>query len=167
MEEKKVINFHDRNKIFEKQNMILKNRRKYVFYDGPPFATGLPHYGNLLAGTIKDIICRFQAQVNNMWVPRRWGWDTHGLPVEYMIDKENKIKSRNDVIKMGIDKYNEKCRNVVLRYTNEWKDIIKRFGRWIDMDEPYKTMDTNYMESVWYVFKQIFDKGLVYRSYKV
>jgi isoleucyl-tRNA synthetase len=143
-----------------------KGKKAYVFYDGPPFATGLPHYGHILAGTIKDVVCRYWHQ-NGYHVERKWGWDCHGLPVEHEIDKKLKITGRADVMAIGIDKYNEECRSIVDRFTEEWRTTIERFGRWIDFDNDYKTMHLSFMESVWWVFKQLFDKGLVYRAFRV
>ena len=138
----------------------------YTFYDGPPFATGLPHYGHILAGTIKDVVTRYAHQTGHH-VVRRFGWDCHGLPVEYEIDKANNISGKKDVMAMGIDTYNDKCRAIVTRYTGEWEKTVERFGRWVDFKHGYKTMDRDYMESVWWVFKTLFDKDLVYRSFRV
>lgn len=139
---------------------------EYNFYDGPPFATGLPHYGHILAGTIKDTVTRYAHQTGHH-VERRFGWDCHGLPIEFEIDKELGIKTRDDVLKLGIPKYNAACRNIVMRYSSEWEKIVTRLGRWIDFQNDYKTMDKNFMESVWWVFKQMHEKGLVYKGFKV
>lgn len=127
---------------------------------------GLPHYGHILAGTIKDVVTRYAHQTGHH-VERRFGWDCHGLPVEYEIDKKLGIKSSDDVLAMGIDKYNAECRSIVMRYSSDWESIIKRMGRWIDFKNDYKTLDPNFMESVWWVFKQMFEKGLVYKGFKV
>ena len=140
--------------------------QEYTFYDGPPFATGLPHYGHILAGTIKDVVTRYAAMTGHV-VERRAGWDCHGLPVEYEIDQMLGITHRDQVLEMGIDKYNATCRGIVLKYTSEWESTVTRLGRWIDFENDYKTMDPNFMESVWWVFKQLFDKDLVYQGYKV
>lgn len=164
--EEAILEYWEKNDIFNKSNMISKDRDLFTFYDGPPFATGLPHYGHILAGTIKDVVTRFFYQLGNH-VPRRFGWDCHGLPVEYEVDKMQNIKTKDDVLKIGIAKYNEICRSIVLKYTQEWEITVKRVGRWIDFVNSYKTMDKNFMESVWWGFKQLYDKGLVYRSYKV
>ncbi|PQM40320.1 isoleucine--tRNA ligase cytoplasmic [Prunus yedoensis var. nudiflora] len=153
-------------KAFETQLARTEGLPEYVFYDGPPFATGLPHYGHILAGTIKDIITRFFSMTGHH-VIRRFGWDCHGLPVENEIDRMLGIKRRDDVLKMGIDKYNEKCRGIVTRYVEEWEKVITRTGRWIDFKNDYKTMDLKFMESVWWVFAQLFQKGLVYKGFKV
>jgi isoleucyl-tRNA synthetase len=140
--------------------------QEYTFYDGPPFATGLPHYGHILAGTIKDVVTRYACQTSHR-VSRRAGWDCHGLPVEYEIDQKLNITHRDQVLAMGVDKYNETCRGIVTRYTKEWERTVTRLGRWIDFENDYKTMDVTFMESVWWVFRQLFDKGLVYQGYKV
>ncbi|XP_012286151.1 isoleucine--tRNA ligase, cytoplasmic [Orussus abietinus] len=143
-----------------------KNKPRYSFYDGPPFATGLPHYGHILAGTIKDIVTRYAHQ-SGFHVERRFGWDTHGLPVEYEIDSVLGIKGPDDVMKMGIAKYNAECRNIVMRYADEWKSTVERIGRWIDFENDYKTLYPWYMESIWWVFKELYNKGLVYQGVKV
>lgn len=139
---------------------------KYTFYDGPPFATGLPHYGHIAAGTIKDVVTRYAHQ-NGFDVERRFGWDCHGLPIEFEIDKMEGIKTKKDVMAIGIEAYNAKCRSIVMRYSTAWNNIVTRTGRWIDFEDDYKTMDLNFMESVWWTFKQIYEKGLVYRSSRV
>ena len=153
------------------QASLKLNAKKpaFTFYDGPPFATGLPHYGHILAGTIKDTITRFQ-HMRGHHVERRFGWDCHGLPVEYEIDKKLGITGPDDITGpegMGIRAYNAECRSIVQRYSGEWRTIIERMGRWIDFDNDYKTMEPWYMESVWWVFSEIWNKGLVYQSYKV
>mmetsp|Transcript_3680 Transcript_3680/g.6815 ORF Transcript_3680/g.6815 Transcript_3680/m.6815 type:complete len:1171 (-) Transcript_3680:166-3678(-) len=145
---------------------IARGDPEYTFYDGPPFATGLPHYGHILAGTIKDVVTRF-ACGRGFRVERRAGWDCHGLPVEYEIDQMLNITHREQVLEMGIDKYNDTCRSIVTRYTSEWVSTVTRLGRWIDFENDYKTMDVSFMESVWWVFGQLHAKGLVYRGYKV
>ena len=140
--------------------------QEYTFYDGPPFATGLPHYGHILAGTIKDTVTRYAA-MNGKHVERRAGWDCHGLPVEYEIDQKLNITHRDQVLEMGVDKYNDTCRGIVTRYTKEWETTITRLGRWIDFKNDYKTMDASFMESVWWVFQQLFEKNLVYQGFKI
>lgn len=146
--------------------MDPSGRKTYSFYDGPPFATGLPHYGHLLAGVIKDVVPRYWT-MKGYTVPRRFGWDCHGLPVEYEINKTHKIESRKDVFKMGVDNYNAACRGIVKRYSEEWKTTVRRVGRWVDMENPYFTMDVEFMQSVWWVFQQLHAKGLIYEGYKV
>jgi len=153
---------------FKTQQDLGKERgdEEFTFYDGPPFATGLPHYGHILAGTIKDVVTRY-AVMSGKQVERRAGWDCHGLPVEYEIDQKLNITHRDQVLEMGIDKYNATCRSIVTRYTKEWESTVTRLGRWIDFENDYKTMDPTFMESVWWVFKTLFEKGLVYQGYKV
>ncbi|KAL5550220.1 hypothetical protein UlMin_000396 [Ulmus minor] len=165
-QEERILSFWSEIKAFDTQLARTQNLPEYIFYDGPPFATGLPHYGHILAGTIKDIVTRFQSMTGHH-VTRRFGWDCHGLPVENEIDKKLGIKRREDVIKMGIDKYNEECRTIVTRYVEEWESIVTRTGRWIDFRNDYKTMDLKFMETVWWVFAQLYDKGLVYKGFKV
>lgn len=153
---------------FKKQDALSLERGddEFTFYDGPPFATGLPHYGHILAGTIKDVVTRYACQTGHH-VTRRAGWDCHGLPVEYEIDQKLGITHRDQVLAMGVDKYNETCRGIVMRYTKEWERTVTRLGRWIDFENDYKTMDPSFMESVWWVFKELFKKDLVYQGYKV
>lgn len=165
-QEEKILAFWSSIDAFRTQLKLSEGNPEYVFYDGPPFATGLPHYGHILAGTIKDIVTRFQTATGHH-VTRRFGWDCHGLPIEFEIDQKLGIKSRNDVLSMGIDKYNEECRSIVMRYSKEWEKVVSRLGRWIDFENDYKTMDPHFMESVWWVFKQLYEKGLIYRGFKV
>ncbi|KAG2726074.1 hypothetical protein I3760_01G095100 [Carya illinoinensis] len=164
--EEKILELWREIKAFETQLERTKDQPEYIFYDGPPFATGLPHYGHILAGTIKDIVTRYQS-MNGRHVTRRFGWDCHGLPIENEIDRRLDIKKREDVLNLGIDKYNEECRSIVTRYVREWEKIVWRTGRWIDFNNGYKTMDLNFMETVWWVFAQLYDKGLVYKGFKV
>ncbi|KAH6997055.1 tRNA synthetases class I-domain-containing protein [Ilyonectria destructans] len=151
---------------FQRQVELSEGRPRYTFYDGPPFATGLPHYGHLLASTIKDVIPRYWS-MKGFHVERRFGWDTHGLPIEHEIDKKLGISGKAAVMELGIAKYNEECRAIVMRYAAEWRHTIERLGRWIDFDNDYKTMDPRFMESEWWVFKQLFDKGQVYQGHRV
>jgi len=165
-EEEKTVAYWNKIDAFQSSLKQSKNKPRYTFYDGPPFATGLPHYGHILAGTVKDVVTRWAHQ-SGFHVERRFGWDCHGLPVEYEIDKTLGIKGPDDVKKLGIDKYNQECRKIVSRYSKEWQEIMTRLGRWIDFDNDYKTMYIWFMESVWWVFKQLFEKGMVYQGYKV
>ncbi|KAL5168854.1 Isoleucine--tRNA ligase, cytoplasmic [Glycine soja] len=165
-QEEKILDFWSQIDAFHTQLSLTQDKPEYIFYDGPPFATGLPHYGHILAGTIKDIVTRYQSMTGHH-VTRRFGWDCHGLPVENEIDKKLGIKKREDILKLGIDKYNEECRAIVTRYVSEWETVITRTGRWIDFKKDYKTMDLNFMESVWWVFAQLFKKKLVYKGFKV
>jgi len=163
--EKKILEFWKKNKIFEKSLKKKSPKGDFVFYDGPPFATGTPHYGNIVASLIKDIVPRYWT-MQGYYVERRWGWDCHGLPIENIVEEELGFKNKKDIEKIGIDKFNETCRSKVLIYVNEWRKIIERLGRWADMDNAYKTMDLDFMESVWWVFKQLWDKNLIYEGYK-
>ncbi|KAG7098727.1 Isoleucine--tRNA ligase, cytoplasmic [Marasmius oreades] len=165
-EEEKVIAFWREIDAFRTSLKLSEGRPEYTFYDGPPFATGLPHYGHLLAGTIKDIVTR-HAHVSGFHVTRRFGWDTHGLPVEHEIDKKLGITGKDDVMALGIDKYNAECRKIVMRYADEWRATVERMGRWIDFDNDYKTLNTSFMESVWWAFSELFRKGMVYRGLRV
>ncbi|WP_295901495.1 isoleucine--tRNA ligase [uncultured Bdellovibrio sp.] len=164
-QEETILDFWDQEKIFA-QSLDPKGKKTYSFYDGPPFATGLPHYGHLLAGVLKDVVPRYWT-MKGYTVPRRFGWDCHGLPVEYEINKTHKIESRKDVFKMGVANYNDACRSIVKRYSTEWKTTVRRVGRWVDMENPYFTMDVSFMQSVWWVFQELFKKGLIYEGYKV
>ncbi|TFL01593.1 tRNA synthetases class I-domain-containing protein [Pterulicium gracile] len=165
-EEEKVLAYWREIDAFQTSLKLTEGLPEFTFYDGPPFATGLPHYGHLLAGTIKDIVTR-HASVTGHYVSRRFGWDTHGLPVEHEIDKKLGITGKADVLAMGIDKYNAECRSIVMRYSSEWRTIVERMGRWIDFDNDYKTLNPSFMESVWWGFTELFKKGLVYRGLKV
>ena len=150
--EEKTLAYWNHINAFQQQLEKTKDCEKFTFYDGPPFATGTPHYGHICAGTIKDVITRY-ASMNGKHVERRFGWDCHGLPIEYLIDKKLKINNRKEIEVFGIDKYNNECRKIVMKYSSEWRKVIGRTGRWIDFDNDYKTMDKSYMESVWWVFK--------------
>jgi isoleucyl-tRNA synthetase len=164
--EKRVLKFWRDNDIFKKSLEARKDRKEYVFYDGPPFATGLPHYGHLVGGTLKDVIPRYWT-MKGRYVSRRFGWDCHGLPVEYEVEKELKFESKKDIEAFGIDKFNEACRGIVLKYVDEWEKIVERTGRWVDFENDYKTMDIEYMESVWWVFRSVWDRGLIKKGYRV
>ncbi len=164
--EERILAFWNREKIFEKSLDKRKNAPLYSFYDGPPFATGLPHYGHLLAGTLKDVIPRYKTMKGYL-VPRRFGWDCHGLPVENEIEKEKKLTGTKAIEDFGIAQFNEECSKIVLRYTSEWKKTVLRMGRWVDMENTYRTMDLDFMESVWWVFQQLYNKGMIYEGYKV
>ncbi|HXW47651.1 MAG TPA: isoleucine--tRNA ligase [Streptosporangiaceae bacterium] len=139
---------------------------EFVFYDGPPFANGLPHYGHLITGYVKDVVPRFRTMQGKR-VERRFGWDCHGLPAEVEAERLLGISGKAEIVAMGIDKFNEACRESVLRYTREWRDYVTRQARWVDFDHDYKTLDLSYMESVMWAFRQLWDKGLVYEGFKV
>ncbi|KAF8658531.1 hypothetical protein HU200_058988 [Digitaria exilis] len=165
-QEEAVLQLWNRLDAFHEQLRRTEGGEEFIFYDGPPFATGLPHYGHILAGTIKDVVTRHQSmRGRHVW--RRFGWDCHGLPVEFEIDKMLGITNRQQVFDLGIGKYNETCRSIVTKYVSEWETVITRTGRWIDFKNDYKTMDISFMESVWWVFAQLWEKGLVYRGFKV
>jgi len=161
-----VLEFWEKNRIFEKSLENTKNGKPFTFYDGPPFATGLPHYGHILASTIKDVIPRYQT-MKGRFVRRRWGWDCHGLPIEEIVERHLGISGKKQIEGIGIKKFNEICREKVLGFADDWGKMVRRIARWIDFDNSYKTMDRDYMESVWWAFKQIYDKGLVYEGRKV
>lgn len=157
------------NKIFEKSLETPAGdapKASFSFYDGPPFATGLPHMGHILAGTIKDAIPRYQTMKGNS-VRRVWGWDCHGLPIENLIEKKLELASKKDIEEYGIGKFNHEAANSVLQYDAQWKEIVPRLGRWVDMEHPYKTMDSTYTESIWWAWKELFNKGLAYEGNKM
>ena len=163
--EEETLKYWEENKIFEQSVANREGKPKYSFNDGPPFATGLPHYGHIVASVIKDAIPRYWA-MRGYQVERKWGWDCHGLPIENIAEKELGIKHKKDIEAMGVAKFNEFCRSKVLEYAAEWEKVIPRIGRWADMKNAYRTMDKEYMESVWWVFKELWDKGLIYESYR-
>ncbi len=164
--EEEILAFWEEKQIFKASIAQRENCDEYVFYDGPPFATGLPHYGHILAGTIKDIIPRYQTMKGKK-VERRFGWDCHGLPVEYEMEKELGISGKSEIEAYGVAEFNEACRSIVLRFTEEWRQVVTRMGRWVDFDDDYKTMDLDYMESIWWVFKQLWERGYVYEGYYI
>ncbi len=168
--ERKVQKFWEENDIFQKSvdgedGQCRKDRERYTFYDGPPFATGLPHYGHIVGQTMKDVVPRYWT-MRGKRVERRWGWDCHGLPIENIVEKEMGSQAKKDIETLGVAKFNALCREKVLAYADQWEKIVPRLGRWVDMKKPYRTMDRDYMESVWWVFKRLYDKGLVYESYR-
>ncbi|UXI04176.1 isoleucine--tRNA ligase [Photobacterium sp. TY1-4] len=161
-----VLEFWQKNQVFHQSLRQTQDKPDYVFYDGPPFATGLPHHGHLVASTIKDVIPRYFT-MKGFHVQRRFGWDCHGLPIEHEIDKSLGMSAKEAVESLGIARYNDECRGIVQRYTREWEKTITRLGRWVDFENDYRTMEPWYMESVWWVFQQLWDKGLVYQGEKV
>jgi isoleucyl-tRNA synthetase len=164
--EEEILSFWEREKIFQKSLKQTEKKPTYIFYDGPPFATGLPHFGHLVGSVLKDIVPRYFT-MKGFHVERRFGWDCHGLPIEYEIDKKLGMSAQDAVAKLGVKGYNNECRGIVQRYTREWRKTISRIGRWVDFENDYKTMDPSFMESVWWVFKQLWDKGLIYQGVKV
>ncbi|MBI2612926.1 isoleucine--tRNA ligase [Candidatus Kaiserbacteria bacterium] len=163
--EEETLAWWNERRIFEKTLEKPAPNGEYVFYDGPPFATGLPHYGHIVASVIKDVVPRYWT-MRGYHVPRVWGWDCHGLPIENIVEKELGFRHKKDINEYGIAKFNEYCRSRVLTYAHEWEKIIPRIGRWADMENAYRTMDKPFMESVWWVFKQLWDKGLIYEDYR-
>lgn len=164
--EEKVLAFWQERGIFEKSVEGRKGKPLFSFYDGPPFATGLPHYGHLLAGTIKDVVPRYKT-MKGFCVPRRFGWDCHGLPIENEIEKAKELSGASAIEAFGIAQFNEECRGIVLRYTGEWKKTVDRMARWVDFKNVYRTMDPPFMESVWWVLQQLYKQELVYEGFKV
>lgn len=164
--EKKVLSFWEKENIFLKSLENREGKPLYSFYDGPPFATGLPHYGHFLAGTIKDVIPRYKT-MKGFYVSRRFGWDCHGLPVEHEIEKTHSLSGAKAIEEFGIKNFNEECRSIVLRYSKEWEQSVLRMGRWVDFSKTWKTMDLPFMESVWWVFSELHKKGLIYEGHKV
>ncbi len=163
--EKNVLDFWQQAQIFEKSVDRLAPKGDYVFYDGPPFATGTPHYGHLVASIMKDVVPRYYT-MQGYKVERRWGWDCHGLPIENIVEKELGTKQKKDIEALGVGKFNELCRSKVMTYADEWEKVINRLGRWVDIKNSYRTMDLDFMESVWWVFKELWDKDLIYQAYR-
>ena len=164
--EEGVLDFWAKDGTFAKSLEKNRDKERYTFYDGPPFATGLPHYGHLLAGTIKDIIPRYQT-MRGKYVERRFGWDTHGLPIEALAQDALGVSGAPAIKAIGVDKFNEQCRSMVLKYVGEWRKTVTRMGRWVDFDNDYKTMNPDFMETIWWVFKQLWNQGRVYRGHRI
>ena len=163
--EEKMLDVWAKEKTFEQSLANRKDRELFSFYDGPPFANGTPHYGHLEQTTIKDTVTRYKT-MQGYYVPRRVGWDTHGLPVEYAIEKEHGFKGKKDIVAYGIDKFNEQCRASVFKYKDVWEQMFRRVGRWADYENTYSTLDESYIESVWWVFKTIYERGYVYKDFR-
>lgn len=164
--EEETLKFWKENDVFNKSLTKDAPKGNYVFYDGPPFATGLPHYGHILGSTTKDVIGRYQT-MRGFRVPRKWGWDTHGLPIENIVEKDLGISGRKAIEEYGVDKFAEHARSSVLKYVAEWKKTVDRIGRWVDFDNSYMTMDNSFIESVWWALGQMNDKGLLYEGVRV
>lgn len=164
--EKIVLNFWNKNDIFEKSLEKTKNNKPFVFLDGPPFATGTMHYGHALVSIVKDIYGRYKT-MRGFYVERRAGWDTHGVPIEMQINKKLNVSTKDDVQKIGIDVYNSHCCDVVSGCSGKWRNDFAKLGRWVDCDNEYKTMDCSYMETVWWAFKTLYEKNLIYKGFKV
>ena len=165
-QEHEILDLWKSKQIFQRSLEQTANSEPYIFYDGPPFATGLPHHGHLVGSILKDAVPRYFT-MKGRYVQRRFGWDCHGLPIEHEIDKSLGMSSQEAVEKFGVKGYNDECRAIVQRYTSEWEKTITRIGRWVDFEHDYKTMDPWFMESVWWVLKQLWEKDLVYRGVKV
>ena len=163
--EAEALAFWEEKKIFSRSVEREAKNGDFVFYDGPPFATGTPHYGHLVGGIIKDVIPRF-ATMNNYRVERKWGWDCHGLPIENIVEKELGTKTKKEIEALGVEKFNNLCRSKVDTYIEEWKKVVGRLGRFVDMENSYRTMDLDFMESVWWAFKTLWDKGLIYKDHR-
>jgi isoleucyl-tRNA synthetase len=163
--EEQVLETWAQDKTFEASLAQREGAETFNFYDGPPFANGVPHYGHLEQTTIKDTMTRYKT-MRGYFVPRRVGWDCHGLPVEYAIEKEHDFKGKSDILAYGIDKFNAECRESVFKYQDVWLQMYQRVGRWADYDNSYATMDESYIESVWWVFNTIYDKGLIYQDFR-
>lgn len=165
--EEEVLKYWDETQAFERSVSERDPAKSYEFYDGPPFATGLPHFGSLLASTIKDVIPRYWT-MKGYRVERTWGWDCHGLPIENMIESELGLKGgKKGIEELGVGKFNAACRAAIMRFDGEWQKTVKRLGRWVDMEHSYKTMDKTFMESVWWAFNELYKKDLVYQGRKV
>ena len=164
--EEKILKYWKEEGVFERSIVKNKGKKPYIFYDGPPFATGMPHYGHILTSYIKDTIPRYFT-MKGLYVDRRWGWDCHGLPIEYEIEKKLGISGKKAIEDYGIDLFNKACSDIVLKYADNWETVIDRIGRWVDFSRQYRTMDLSYMESVMWVFKNLYDKKLIYESLKV
>ncbi|MCR2826521.1 class I tRNA ligase family protein, partial [Microbacterium sp. zg.Y909] len=164
--EKDVLEFWRKDDTFQASIAQREGAPEWVFYDGPPFANGLPHYGHLLTGYAKDLFPRFQT-MRGKKVDRVFGWDTHGLPAELEAMKQLGITEKSQIEQMGLAAFNDKARSSVLEYTREWEDYVTRQARWVDFDRGYKTLDTSFMESVLWAFKQLYDKDLAYEGHRV
>lgn len=164
--EQNVLKFWDDEGIFRKSVTSREGRPRFTFYEGPPTANGRPGIHHVMARTLKDLICRYKT-LRGFQVPRKAGWDTHGLPVEIEVEKSLGIKHKDEIVQYGVAKFNEECRKSVWKYKTEWEDMTRQMGYWVDLDHPYVTFENNYIESVWWALKQFFDKGLIYKGYKI
>src|SRR5690625_2358336 len=167
--EQRILDFWDTDDTFrasvEARDAGEGGENEFVFYDGPPFANGLPHYGHLLTSYVKDVVPRYQT-MRGKKVERRFGWDTHGLPAELEAMKQLGLRTKDEILEMGVGTFNEAARASVLRYTDEWQDYVNRMGRWVDFENDYKTLNPSFMESVLWVLKTLIDKGLIYEGYR-
>lgn len=163
--EEDVLAFWKEHDVFQKSITTRPEGKSYVFYDGPPFATGTPHYGHIVGSVMKDVVPRYFT-MKGYRVNRTWGWDCHGLPIENIVEKKFDLGSKKAIEAFGIEQFNNACHSEVLTYAAEWETTINRIGRWVDMKNAYKTMDTPFMESLWWVFKTLYEKGLIYEGRK-
>ena len=164
--DKRILEFWDKTDAFARSVELRPKDAEYTFYDGPPVATGSPHYGHILQGVVKDIVPRYWT-MRGFRVERRFGWDVHGLPVEMEVEKQLGVSGPRQILEYGVGAFNEACRSMVQATTDDWEIITKRMGRWVDFENDYKTMDVDFMESVWWVFKALWDKNLIYKDFKV
>ena len=164
--EREVLASWEKHRIFEKSVGERANRKAFTFYEGPPTANGRPGIHHVMARTIKDVFCRYKT-MKGFYVERKAGWDTHGLPVEIEVEKALGLAGREDIERYGIGKYNEKCRESVLRYKEIWDDLTKKMGYWVDLDKPYVTFENRYIETEWWLLKKIYEKGLLYKGHKI
>lgn len=164
--EEEILKLWKEQGTFKKSLEIRKGGKEFVFYDGPPFATGLPHYGHLLAGTIKDIIPRYQA-MRGHYVSRRFGWDCHGLPIEALAQEALGLAGAPAIQEAGVDVFNEQCRSMVATYVEEWEKTVTRMGRWVDFENDYKTMDKSFMETIWWVFSELWKQDRIYKAHRI
>ena len=163
--EEEVLAFWESQKVFHKANELAKERPHFVFYEGPPTANGRPGIHHVIARTIKDLICRYRA-MQGFRVDRKGGWDTHGLPVEIEVEKQLKLTNKSQIVEYGIGPFNKKCRESVFKYLDDWNRITLRMGYWLDLDDAYVTLKNDYIESVWWILKNFFDRDLIYKSYQ-
>ena len=164
--EEGVLQFWDEHDIFKKSLEIRKDSPAYVFFEGPPTANGRPGIHHVMSRTIKDIVCRYKTMTGYL-VNRKAGWDTHGLPVEIEVEKQLKIENKDEIEDYGVDKFNEKCKDSVFNYKNEWDELTRRIGYWLDLEHPYITFHNDYIESIWWILKTLHDKNLIYQGFKI
>ncbi|MDH5608961.1 MAG: class I tRNA ligase family protein, partial [Cyclobacteriaceae bacterium] len=163
---KDILAYWEQHTIFEKSVTGRKGNPTFTFYEGPPSANGTPGIHHVMARTVKDIFCRYKTQ-KGFQVKRKGGWDTHGLPVELQVEKELGIKKDDIGVKISVAEYNQKCKEAVMKFKNEWDELTRQMGYWVDLDDPYITFERPYMESLWYLLKRLYDKGLLYKGYTV
>jgi len=163
--EQEILSFWDKEKIFNKALLARKGQPEFIFYEGPPTANGRPGIHHIIARTIKDLVCRYKS-MKGFRVERKAGWDTHGLPVEIEVEKALQLDSKPKIIEYGIDKFNQKCKESVFKYLDDWNEITRRIGYWINLSDAYITLENDYIESVWWILKNFYDRGLVYKGYK-